>query len=187
MRGAPGGQVPGRTGTNWPVWHRLHRGEAGCDLAALRGGHQPARGGHFAPIGSLFLLTGGSLHQAKTTFRTPCGQEKHYFATDRLKHPDYRRVGLRNLLAAATVAGLDWNPASQTGAIFHLLGALEEQGRIGVTAIGDRSDQAQKLYLGVASLLDRLAAQPAAIRDHHATGQSHPQLSVRAGAHRSAV
>jgi hypothetical protein len=134
----------------------------------------------------LCLLTGGSLDHAKTTFRTPCGQAKHYFATDRLRHPAYRKVGLRNFLAAATVAEVGWNPASQTGAVFHLLRSLEEQGRIGVTAIGDTPHQAQELYLRVARLLDRLTVESAATRDHHTTEQLHPRSSAARRAHRSA-
>jgi hypothetical protein len=139
------------------------------------------------PYGTLCLLTDGSLDRAKTTFRTPCGQAKHYFATDRLRHADYRKIGLKNLLAAATVARLDWNPASQTGAIFHRLRSLEEQGRIGVTAIGDTPDHAQALYHAAASLLDRQAAETAAIRNHEATEQAHPDPCTRARAPRSAV
>jgi PGM1 C-terminal domain len=66
------------------------------------------------------------------------------------------------LLAAATAAGLDWDAESQTGAVFHMLRSLQERGRIGVTAIGSTPDQAREIYLGVANLLDRLAAEPAA-------------------------
>jgi hypothetical protein len=40
-----------------------------------------------------------------------------------------------------------------------MLSALEQQGRIGVTAIGDSRDQAHEIYLGAATLLDRLAAK----------------------------
>jgi hypothetical protein len=118
-------------------------------------------GGTSHPSGTLRLPTNGSLDRAKTTFRTPYGQKKFYFATDRLGHPDYRKIGLKGFLAAATVDGLDWNPACKTGAVFHVLGSLEEQGRIGVTATGDAPDQAYEFYLGVARLLDRPAADPA--------------------------
>jgi hypothetical protein len=39
-----------------------------------------------------------------------------------------------------------------------MLRALEQQGHVGVTAIGDSRDQAHEIYLGAATLLDRLAA-----------------------------
>jgi hypothetical protein len=115
-------------------------------------------GGTSHPYGTLWLLTDGSLDEEKTTFRAPSGRAKHYFATDRLSHPGYRRIALRDLLAAATASGLDWDSNSQTGPVFHLLRSLEDEGRIGVTAIGDSADQAHQLYLRVVRLLDRLAS-----------------------------
>jgi len=105
------------------------------------------------------LLTDGSLDEDKTTFRTPSGQAKYYFATDRLGDPDYQGILLSDFLSAAQTAGLGWDPDSQTGAVYHMLRALEEQGGIGVTAIGDSREQAHEIYLGAAALLDRLAAR----------------------------
>jgi PGM1 C-terminal domain len=115
-------------------------------------------GGTAHPYETLWLLTDGSLDEAKTTFRAASGQAKHYFATDRLSHHGCHRTALRDFLAAATASGLDWDAKSQTGAVFHLLCLLEVEGRIGVTAIGDSPEQAHELYLCVARLLDRLAA-----------------------------
>jgi hypothetical protein len=40
-----------------------------------------------------------------------------------------------------------------------MLRSLEQQGRIGVTAIGDSPDQAHEIYLGAGQLLDQLAAK----------------------------
>jgi hypothetical protein len=115
-------------------------------------------GGTSHPYETLWLLTDGSFDEATTTFRLASGQAKHYFATDRLSHHGCRGIALRDFLAAATASGLDWDSSSQTGAVFHLLRLLEVEGRIGVTAIGDSPEQAHELYLGVARLLDRLAA-----------------------------
>jgi pheganomycin biosynthesis PGM1-like protein len=146
-------------------------GRFGIDFVVARhdGGWHPyaveinlREGGTSHPYETLWLLTGGSLDQTSATFRTPIGQVKHYVATDRLWHPDYRKIGLEDCLAAATAAGLDWDPGSQTGAVFHMLRSLQERGRIGVTAIGNTPDQAREIYVGVANLLDRLAAEPAA-------------------------
>lgn len=54
-------------------------------------------------------------------------------------------------------AGVSWDAAAQTGAVFHMLSAFESQGRLGVTAIADSPEGAQVLYLRVVELLDRLA------------------------------
>ena len=145
-------------------------GRVGVDFVVARhaGSWQPyavelnlREGGTSYPYETLWLLTDGSLDQTGATFRTPSGHAKHYVATDRLRHPGYRTIGLGNFLASATAAGLDWDPGSQTGAVFHMMRSLEEEGRIGVTAIGDTPDQARELYVVVASLLDRLAAKAA--------------------------
>jgi hypothetical protein len=91
-------------------------GRFGVDFVMARraGGWRPyaveinlREGGTSHPYGTLWLLTDGSLDEAKTTFRTPSGQAKHYVATDKLRRPDYRKVALQDLLAAATGAGPD--------------------------------------------------------------------------------
>ena len=114
-------------------------------------------GGTSHPNGALWLLTDGSLDEDKTTFRAPSGQAKHYFATDSLGDPDYQGIRLTDFLSAAKTSGLGWDPGSQTGAVYHMLRARPQQGRIGITAIGDSPEQAHEIYLGAATLLDRLA------------------------------
>ena len=141
-------------------------GRFGIDFVVARhdGGWLPnaveinlREGGTSHPYGALWLLTDGSLDDDKTAFRTPSGQLKHYFASDNLSDPGYRRIRLGEFLAASAASGLDWNPGSQTGAVYHMLRSLEEQGRIGVTAIADSPGHAHEIYLRAAALLDRLA------------------------------
>ena len=119
-------------------------------------------GGTSHPYGALWLLTDGRLDDDGIAFRAPSGRQKHYFATDRLGDPAYRGITLAEFLDAARAAGLSWDRASQTGAVFHMLSLLESEGRLGVTAIGDSLDAAQEIYLGVVDLLDRLAQRGAA-------------------------
>jgi len=40
-----------------------------------------------------------------------------------------------------------------------MLRSLEQQGRIGATAIGDSPDQAHEIYVGAGQLLDQLTAK----------------------------
>jgi hypothetical protein len=113
-------------------------------------------GGTSHPYGALWLLTGGSLDERKVCFTTPSGQVKHYFATDWLIAPDYAAIGLNVFLEASSAAGLDWNPGSQTGAIYFMLRGLEDRGWIGVVTIGNSADNAHEIYLKVVRLLDGL-------------------------------
>jgi len=106
-------------------------------------------GGTSHPYGALWLLTDGSLDEEKTTYLTPGGQAKYYFATDRLGDRAYSRIGLSAFLAAADADGVGWEARTQTGAVFHMLSLFEPQGRLGVTAIADTPDAAQQLYLRV--------------------------------------
>jgi hypothetical protein len=117
-------------------------------------------GGTSHPYGALWLLTDGALDHDKVTFRAPDGRPKHYFATDRLGDPAYRGITIARLLAAAEAERIGWDRASQTGAVFHMLSLLESDGRLGVTAIADSPDEAQRVYLRVVALLDRLARKP---------------------------
>ena len=140
-------------------------GRFGVDFVVARQGDgwQPyaveinlREGGTSHPWGTLWLLTDGSLDE-HGLFRTPSGQPKYYFATDTLGDRAYRRVHLADFLAASTAASLDYDPGKQTGAVYHMLGSLEDQGRIGVVAIGDSPEQAHEVYLRVVHLLDELA------------------------------
>ena len=142
-------------------------GRFGIDFVVARrpGGWAPyaveinlREGGTSHPYVTLWLLTDGSLDEAKTTFTAPSGQAKCYFATDNLGDAAYRGIRVSDFLAASAAAGLDWDPHAQTGAVYHMLRSLRPQGRIGVTAIGDTPDQAHEIYLRVAQLLDELAS-----------------------------
>ena len=72
-------------------------------------------GGTSHPYGALWLLTDGSFGEDKTTFHTPSGQAKFYFATDRLGDPDYRGILLEHFLSAAQASGLGWDPGTRPG------------------------------------------------------------------------
>jgi hypothetical protein len=100
-------------------------GRFGIDFVVARsdGGWGPyaveinlREGGISHPYGALWLLTDGSLDEDKASFRTPSGQVKYYFATDRLRDPNYRGILLSDFLSATAAAGLTWNPVSRTGA-----------------------------------------------------------------------
>jgi hypothetical protein len=144
--------VVGRLGVDFVVAHRAGGWAPYAVEINLR------EGGTSHPYGMLWLLTDGSLDEDVTTFRTPDGRAKHYFATDRLGRPDYRGIAPNELLAALAARGAGWDGRSQTGALFHMLGWLEAEGRIGVTAVGDSPEHAHEIYLETAAVLEELAA-----------------------------
>jgi hypothetical protein len=50
---------------------------------------------------------------------------------------------------------LHFDSSTRTGSVFHLMGALSEFGKLGLTSIGDSPEQAQEIYAQVEEVLDR--------------------------------
>src|SRR4028118_1446660 len=111
-RSRPGGVRPSAGGCF------VARGEDGWEPFALE--INLREGGTSHPYGALWLLTDGALDDGKVTYRTPAGQPKYYFATDRLGDPAYRKITLTRFLAAAQDERIGWDAQTQTGAIFHM-------------------------------------------------------------------
>jgi len=54
---------------------------------------------------------------------------------------------------------LHFDSTSQQGVVFHLMGALSEFGKFGVTCIGEHPEQAHVLYDTTMAALDRETGQ----------------------------
>jgi hypothetical protein len=50
---------------------------------------------------------------------------------------------------------LHFDQSRQVGVVFHMISALPEHGRVGLTAIGESDQQAQELYERTVATLDR--------------------------------
>jgi hypothetical protein len=84
------------------------------------------------------------------------GSPRVYKASDNLKSQRY--VGLQpgDVIAAVADAGLQYDPATATGATLHLLGALPGYGKCGVLCIARSHEEADDMYSAVIATLDRL-------------------------------
>jgi hypothetical protein len=109
------------------------------------------------PYATLRLLTGARLDHDGEVLRTPEGAARHVYATDSLTSPDYAGVPAAELLAAAAEAGLDYSEETQSGVVFHMLGSLESEGRLGLIAIGATPTDCLALRHRTRSLVERLA------------------------------
>ena len=52
---------------------------------------------------------------------------------------------------------LHFNQTRQTGVVFHMMSALGELGRTGLTAVGDSHEEARDLYKRAVEVLDQEA------------------------------
>jgi hypothetical protein len=111
-------------------------------------------GGTTHPYLALQFLTGGQLDPATGLFFAPSGHTKYYRATDNLKSDAYRGLLPEDLIEILTYNKLHYSHGSEAGVLFHLIGALSEFGKLGVTAIANTREEVDELYLRTLNILD---------------------------------
>ena len=104
-----------------------------------------------------FLIDGGKLEHASGLFKTTDGAPKFYRSTDNLQASTYRGLTPEELFDIVTLHRLHYNPATGRGVLFHMLGALSEHGKVGLTAIGNSREDAEALYQQTVEMLNREA------------------------------
>jgi hypothetical protein len=112
-------------------------------------------GGTTHPYLALQFLTGGSLDPASGLFLSPSGHAKYYKATDNLFAEQYRGLLPEDLVDILTVNKLHYSHGKESGVLFHLIGALSEFGKLGLTAIANSPAQVDELYAHTLEILDR--------------------------------
>lgn len=111
-------------------------------------------GGTTPPFHALEFLTGGELDPDTGHFVAPNGQIKFYSATDNLKSPAYRGLLPEDLFEIIWNSGIGFKHSTGTGVLFYMIGALSQYGKLGVTCIGDSSEEAQELFANCVRVLD---------------------------------
>jgi hypothetical protein len=116
------------------------------------------KGGTTHPFLALQFLTGGAIQRDTGLFVTPAGHPKYYRSTDHLASPRYRGLIPEDLIEILTANGLHYSPITETGVLFHMIGALSQHGKLGVTVIGNSREEAEDLYAHALAILDREAS-----------------------------
>jgi hypothetical protein len=146
--------VVSRFGVDFLVWRDSP--EQGWNLAALE--INLRMGGTTHPYLALQFLTGGSLDRTSGLFWSPTGHTKCYVATDNLHAESYRGLLPEDLIEILTETRLHYSLGTESGVLFHLMGALSEFGKLGVTAIADTHEDADAIYQRALAVLDRETA-----------------------------
>ena len=129
---------------------------AGWNLAALE--INLRMGGTTHPFLALQFLTGGKLDRTTGLFYSPTGLAKYYRATDNLRSDSYRGLLPEDVIDILTENRLHYSHATDSGVLFHLIGAVSEFGKLGLTAIGNSREEADALYYKTLEVLDRETA-----------------------------
>jgi hypothetical protein len=117
-------------------------------------------GGSTHPLLAVRFLTGGQLEPETGLFRSPSGQVKFYRATDNLYSDAYRRLIPEDLVDILTFGELHYSAQGETGALFYMLSAIAELGRVGMVAIGNSREAADATFRRTVAALDAATAGP---------------------------
>jgi hypothetical protein len=115
------------------------------------------KGGTTHPFLTLQFLTDGTYDPEAAAFSAPSGREKCFVASDHLESDAYRGLTADDLFDIVVRHGLHFDQSRQTGVVFHMMSALPEYGRLGLTAIGETHGQADQLYDRTVDVLEEEA------------------------------
>jgi PGM1 C-terminal domain len=146
--------VVSRFGVDFLVW-KNHVGEP-WQMTALEINLRVLGTTH--PFLALQFLTGGQLDLESGLFLSLSGRAKYYMATDNLRSGRYRGLLPEDLIDIVTNHGLHYSYRTESGVLFHLIGALSEWGKLGLTVIANSRDEVNDLYRRALDVLDREAS-----------------------------
>jgi hypothetical protein len=115
------------------------------------------KGGTTHPFLTLQFLTDGSYDPETAIFTAPNGQQKFFVASDHVESPRYRTLTADDLFDIAVRHNLHFNQTRQTGVVFHMMSALGELGRTGLTAVGNSHEEARTTYARAVTVLNEEA------------------------------
>jgi len=122
------------------------------------------KGGTTHPFLTLQFLTDGTYDGETGVFTAPSGRAKYFVASDHVESDLYRALTPDDLFDIVALSGLHFDQPRQTGVVFHMMSALPELGRTGMTAVGDSPEAADELYARAVTALDEGAADAARAR-----------------------
>ena len=115
------------------------------------------KGGTTHPFLTLQFLTDGRYDPDLAIFTAPNGQQKCFVASDHVESPNYRTLTPDDLFDIVVLHSLHFDQTRQTGVVFHMMSALGECGRVGLTAVGNSHEEARSIYERVVAVLDEEA------------------------------
>jgi pheganomycin biosynthesis PGM1-like protein len=104
------------------------------------------KGGTTHPFLTLQFLTDGTYDPVTALFSAPNGREKYLVASDHVESDQLRALTTEALFDIAVRHRLHFHQGRQTGTVFHMLSAVGELGRVGLTAVDDTPELADQRY-----------------------------------------
>ena len=112
------------------------------------------RGGTTHPQYVAAKVTKGTYDEPTGSLLDRHGRPKAYYSTDNLHSRTYLGLRPHELLDHSAAAGLAYDPTVERGCIFHMLGALPELGKVGVTCIANSRGEAVQDFSTLVAVMD---------------------------------
>ena len=113
------------------------------------------RGGTTHPMMTMEILTNGTYDPVTGQFLTQSERVRTYCSTDNRRHPNYRRFSIDDFMDLMVTNHLNYDPVTETGAVFHMLGGLSRYGKFGMTCIAQDLEQASAMDRTITEQLNR--------------------------------
>ncbi|HEU4332724.1 MAG TPA: peptide ligase PGM1-related protein [Lapillicoccus sp.] len=104
------------------------------------------RGGTTHPFLTLQFLTDGRYDAESSRFLTPAGDERHLVATDHFEDASLSGLRIADLFDLVAISGIHYDQVRERGVVLHMMSAITELGRVGLTAVGATADEAAERY-----------------------------------------
>lgn len=115
------------------------------------------KGGTTHPYAALRNVVPGRYDPESASWIADDGGTRVYGATDNLVDAAWKGLLPADVIDAVARAGLQFDPATGTGVVLHMLSGLAIDGRTGLTAIAETADDAANMHEGTCATLDALA------------------------------
>ncbi|MCE7938247.1 hypothetical protein DCC79_01855 [bacterium] len=129
----------------------VRRPDGGWDAYAIE--INLRKGGTTHPFLTLQFLTDGTYDADAGAFTTQRGTRKCFVASDHVESPLYRAFTPDDVFDIAVRHGIHYDHARQSGVVFHMLCAMGDCGRLGMTAVGDSPADADAIFARAEALL----------------------------------
>src|SRR5262249_60737289 len=103
--------------------------------------------------------------------------QKFFVASDHVESQQYRTLTPDDLFDIVVRHHLHFGQTRQTGVVFHMMSALGELGRLGLTAVGNSHEEAKATYDRAISVLNEETGGGARLEDADSTpvSDTHPR------------
>ena len=115
------------------------------------------KGGTTHPFLTLDFLVDGTYDPVTGEYSSENSTKKYYLSSDNVQNEDNKGILPDDLFEISALENIYYSNLTKTGVVFHLIGALSEFGKVGITCIGNSMDEAQGFFDKTVKILDNEA------------------------------